>query len=124
MNAGTLQSPVAAAIRPRQSIYGVASCALGIASLCTLAGTIVLVGAFGLARAQAQGIEPNSPAFGRALGLFSLFLSFVGLVLGVVGTLERDRRNASAWVGSVTNAIVFSVTLMLVIEYVFRPSLQ
>ena len=121
MAANAMPRPVGSTAGSSQSWYGLVACVLAAASLFDFGLTVLCFSVHDLGREE---LGSSVPAAAVALHLFGLFLAFIGLVLGIVGIFDRDRKHSSAWVGSLANAVVFGIGVLPVIDFALRPSAQ
>ena len=105
----TLQSPPLE--NPKKPVLGILSCVAGILSILLFCGMFVLVYSI----AGQSGFDPTQMNYEAltnlglgviALGGLSIFISLIGLILGVVGVIQKNTPKAWAIIGLVLNILI------------------
>ena len=108
--------------RPKHSGIGIASFVIGLISILTVIISILVmvvgladyVTPDGLVIPDEEEVTANTTVLASAfLYLFSLLLSILGVVLGIVGCVIRNRRRVFAILGLVFNAFVALGTIVV-----------
>ena len=97
----------------QQSKFGIASFVIGVVVAIT---ETAMAGAARAAAAAPGGIDEASP---RALALlvcvlFGLLLALVGMLLGIAGILQPNRRRAAAVIGLLLNGLAIAVIVAVI----------
>jgi hypothetical protein len=96
-----------------QSKFGIASFVVGVV---VAVAESVMAGTARAAAAAPGGIDEASPRAMTLLAcvLVGLLLAFVGMLLGVAGILQPDRRRAAAVVGLLLNGLAIAVIVAVI----------